>query len=1446
MTVATPEADQKAVEDLAPLLNDVAWRLSNLYWIIVKQDDDDGDGLVMRFKPNPTQRRLMARMHTRNVICKARQLGMCLDPSTRVLTADLRWVPIADLQAGDRVVAVDEECAGGKGTTRYMRTADVQAVVHVEAPAYRITFDDGRSVVCTDWHPWLSRAPSQKHWQWRSIDPQPGQGSKKRLKVGTQVRWVTKPWADGDMDDGWFGGMLDGEGSMALPSRNGASVSVSQVDGPVWNRLCSYAMERGYNARVEHDAGARPSKFGSRPVPKLAFTRMDELFRLVGQTRPTRFIGREFWEARALPGRRTGEGIGVATIVSIEPVGTQTMIDLQTSTGTYIAEGFVSHNTTLVSILWLDTALFAKQPIRCGIIAHEREAAESIFRDKVLFAYNRLPDQIKALCPIKSANKTEIVFAHNDASIRVATSMRSGTIHRLHVSELGKISRKYPGKAREVIAGSIPTVPSSGIVIIESTAEGEDGVFHDIAMRAEQLRQKRVQLSRMDYKIHFFAWWEDPAYTLDDAHQTALFDEATLEYFNRIEMEIGRPLSEGQRAWYVATRDSALNGDEALMWQEYPACISGDMLVGTADGIVPIRDAKVDGVAVLAHIHRGERDVYEVVTKLGYAVRCTSDHRIKLASGEFMSIDGGLTAGHEVALAPPSLSGAYQRVPWRPAPFVDGGIDITPEFAEFMGMFMGDGSFHNGTVSMVCDAQDADIVDVVHGMFDRFLGGSSSRVTGTKKGCIEVRKGSEWFSSAFLALGVIEHRAQGGLKRKVHVPDFIKRSPPDVVAAFLRGLFEADGFASRDGCCIKFFSKHLHVVRDVQLLLLALGIESRASSLMKKSGSDHPYLGHELALRASGVRKFAVGIGFLSARKQQRAEMSLGKKATGSAAGFAWSDKVVSVAPAGRAPVYDLTTSTHEFDAGGVVVHNCLSEAFKASTEGCYYTAQLTSARRQQRIRPIIPIETGVPVYSFWDLGRSDYTAIWLMQKVGPEHRFIWYYENSGEELDHYAKWLQDRGVLYARHYLPHDADIKRLGERADTNRTLKESLESLLPGHRVDVVPRVSNVMSGIQSTRSALASCWFHETNCVLGMARLAGYRKTWDRLKGCWKDEPLHNEASHGCLVGESLVLTFAGPRRIDTVTVGDMVWTPGGWARVTAAGISTFTHELLEIVTDAGHRLVCTPEHRVFSSRGVHGSDALRLGDDFFRGDEWPLRLMSCFSRVFGIGFRRAITGEDRQRASASDSFTAPSGSSATGRFWRAWSSITETVIRATTASAIWSCFRSPSIIGCTSRNSGIGARADPEFLRERVDRNSRWHRSEEGRAAASRLNAKNRAAGKYEGHDKSAFYAGRDRWAASPECAEFNRQHALRLHAEGKVPPPSEECRQRAAEWHRSDEGRAWHREHGVATWANRKLSSVACVVCGGAFDTPYPTRAKFCSSSCKYQAAKARSAGAGV
>lgn len=105
--------------------------------------------------------------------------------------------------------------------------------------------------------------------------------------------------------------------------------------------------------------------------------------------------------------------------------------------------------------MWLDDTQ------QCGIFAQTIEAAEVIFRDKVKFAYFNRLDDMRALFPIKTDNASEIVFAHNNSSIRISTSMRSGTINRLHVSEMG----------------SLPAVLQSGIAIIESTAEGKSGEF---------------------------------------------------------------------------------------------------------------------------------------------------------------------------------------------------------------------------------------------------------------------------------------------------------------------------------------------------------------------------------------------------------------------------------------------------------------------------------------------------------------------------------------------------------------------------------------------------------------------------------------------------------------------------------------------------------------------------------------------------------------------------------------------------------------------------------------------------------------------------------------------------------------------------------------------------------------------------------------------------------
>ncbi len=166
-------------------------------------------------------------------------------------------------------------------------------------------------------------------------------------------------------------------------------------------------------------------------------------------------------------------------------------------------------------------------------------------------------------------------FAHNGSSIRVATSFRSGTMHRLHISEFGKICALYPHKAQEVVTGSIPTVPSNGVLVIESTAEGRNGAFYKMVNTAQENYSARKKLSLKDYRFHFYAWWQEPKYRLDssDVH----ISEADHKNSDDIEekvwqaMGIKMRLDPDQRAWYVVTRDNDLTGDQAKMWQEYPS-----------------------------------------------------------------------------------------------------------------------------------------------------------------------------------------------------------------------------------------------------------------------------------------------------------------------------------------------------------------------------------------------------------------------------------------------------------------------------------------------------------------------------------------------------------------------------------------------------------------------------------------------------------------------------------------------------------------------------------------------------------------------------------------------------------------------------------------------------------------------------------------------------------
>lgn len=224
--------------------------------------------------------------------------------------------------------------------------------------------------------------------------------------------------------------------------------------------------------------------------------------------------------------------------------------------------------TTLICILWLDHCLFNSNQ-RAGVIAQTDDIALAIFRDKVGFAYDNLPPQVRALCPTKTRNDHEILFAHNNSSIRVATSMRGGTIHRLLISEYGKICAEFPKRAKEVQTGSMPTVPVTGVMVIESTAEGQDGDFYKKTEIARAAHEKGKKLGPKDFRFHFYAWWMEPKYRL--AADTVKLTRTYRDYISETEATIARTLDPEQWAWYFATLEGEFSGDDEVMWREYPS-----------------------------------------------------------------------------------------------------------------------------------------------------------------------------------------------------------------------------------------------------------------------------------------------------------------------------------------------------------------------------------------------------------------------------------------------------------------------------------------------------------------------------------------------------------------------------------------------------------------------------------------------------------------------------------------------------------------------------------------------------------------------------------------------------------------------------------------------------------------------------------------------------------
>lgn len=192
-----------------------------------------------------------------------------------------------------------------------------------------------------------------------------------------------------------------------------------------------------------------------------------------------------------------------------------------------------------------------------------------------------------------------------------------------------------------------------------------------------------------------------------------------------------------------------------------------------------------------------------------------------------------------------------------------------------------------------------------------------------------------------------------------------------------------------------------------------------------------------------------------------------------------------------------------------------------ASVQGAYFGAELQKLEEDGAISRV-PYDGSAMVWTAWDLGLDDETAIWCVQQVGRELRVLNYISGRNEDLPYYAAQLGGTGYTFGGHILPHDGAAKTILSKASAKDQLQAAgLQNVIVSERaVNAEAKLAEINEG----RALLPRCAFDKDKCARGLDALRNYRREWDDNYKTYKRTPVHDWASHGADAWRTLAVNM----------------------------------------------------------------------------------------------------------------------------------------------------------------------------------------------------------------------------------------------------------------------------------------------------------------------------------
>jgi ribonucleoside-diphosphate reductase alpha chain len=363
--------------------------------------------------------------------------------------------------------------------------------------------------------------------------------------------------------------------------------------------------------------------------------------------------------------------------------------------------------------------------------------------------------------------------------------------------------------------------------------------------------------------------------------------------------------------------------------QQASACQPWDALVSTPDGLKPIGqlvDANAIGTKVydangltriVAVKSNGTKPVHRIHLKSGHALDVTADHLVWRVSGErcgaFVAA-GDLRPGDKLewhrtyshgegeitslAIAEAALAGWLQS---------DG----------FVGQYAGTNKSLTIEAMTVTAAELEWVTTALDRVFPEVH--RHERTVDTQDASLDCRRTRLYGNGLSDFVERWQLRARGVDMR---VPEHLFTAPLPVVAAYLRSIFQAEGYVSiKDRSSVVGLAMiSSDLVRGVQQLLHRFGIFSRVRFKADKRADRKGTLC--LSIQTAGDRRiFADEIGFIDPRKADKLERSFDIPGLPAAATKCL--EIDRIEALGDMPVYDIQTESGEYLSGNLRVHNC-------------------------------------------------------------------------------------------------------------------------------------------------------------------------------------------------------------------------------------------------------------------------------------------------------------------------------------------------------------------------------------------------------------------------------------------------------------------------------------------------------------------------------------------